>query len=156
MTAETKKIVIAGSAVILVAATAAIIAHSSKKWSSGKNRPDRDMAFDPKKQKRLAFVGTEGHANVRSAPHLPELSNVQQGSLGALDWSLSLFGYQTATATFSNKLGQVNSGEIGEIVSESEGERGFWWYKVKLRSPLKGKKYGYVREDVVSVKIVNR
>ena len=77
-------------------------------------------------------VGKEGYVNVRSYPKIDNKNYV------ALDFT-------------DNLLQEVSTNPIGYILERLKGEDGYYWFKIKLETPVNGKSEGYVREDVVII-----
>jgi len=159
MDKKTKNIIVLSAVSVAVIAIGAAVgkkAVQKARWKRGKK--DRDSRFNPDKQIKVAYVGEQGYANVRSTPKLMSGGQLLQQAYKEASW-WDIFtgtGLAQQAAKIDNLLGQVKSGKIGLVVDEALGDDGFGWYKVNLIVPLKGQSYGWVREDVAQIKFEDK
>ena len=101
----------------------------------------RDTKPDPKKkeekeekklQRKVVHLAGANYVNVRSSPQVDN-TRYWKGDFK------------------TNLLAEVDTNPVGEILARVKGSGEYYWYKLKLNTPIKGKTIGYVREDVVVV-----
>lgn len=161
---DTTKTILIATGIVAATVGGIIIANKIKKnrWGKGKKR-HKDTKFNPKNQIKLALVGEQGYANIRKSPKIDDVSAWETAS-NPLGWFSPLGNVVAAEellAKHSNLIGKVKSGTIGTIIEERKGDKGHYWVKVKLAKPIKSynKKtynYGWVREDVIRIKIQDK
>ena len=153
MNSDTKKIIIAGATVVVLALGTALVVSAVKKKRFQEGRDKRNRDFNPNKQYKVAYVGEQGYANIRSS------KTAQGGNIASLSglWdSWTMDTKELADKYENNLIGKVNTGMIGTVINESADSQGHYWYLVNLTVPLKGKTKGYVRSDVVRIEYKNK